>query len=407
MAKITKRRVEALKPQATDYFEWDDELAGFGVRVMRSGVKSYVVQYRSGGRTRRLAFSRVGTMTPDEARAHARELLVAVARGNDPVAEIVEQRKTPTVVVLCERFLTEHVELRCKATTQRDYVSTVRRFIVPRLGTFKISDVKRSDVAKLHHDLRETPYQANRVVAALSKIFNLAEVWGLRPDGSNPCRHVRKYREVKRERYLTLEEIKRLGQVLDSAERDGSEQQPVIDAFRLLILTGARMREILTLKWEYVRGGVLVLPDSKTGAKRVVLGKEAGEVLSGINKIDSNPYVITGKIEGQHWNDLERPWRRIRARAGLPGVRIHDLRHSFASFAASAGESLMMIGKLLGHSQAQTTARYAHLAPDPVNETADRVTALIASAMTVEVAKPRAANSNEQQAQAVAEGSLS
>lgn len=403
MAKITKRYVEALKPQASDYFVWDDELAGFSVRVMRSGIKSYIVQYRNGGRTRRLAFCRVGTMTPDEARAHARELLVAVARGNDPVAEIVEQRRTPTLAVLCERFLVEHVELRCKATTQRDYVSTVRRFIVPRLGSFKIGDVKRSDVAKLHHDLRETPYQANRVVAALSKIFNLAEVWGLRPDGSNPCRHVRKYREVKRERYLTLDEIKTLGQVLAAAERDGSEQQPVINAFRLLILTGARMREILTLKWEYVHDGVLVLPDSKTGAKRIVLGKEAGEVLSRIEKLPENPHVITGKIAGQHWNDLERPWRRIRAKAALPDVRIHDLRHSFASFAASAGESLMMIGKLLGHSQAQTTARYAHLAPDPVNETADRVTALIASAMASESLKPGAANSNEPASRAAAE----
>lgn len=401
MSKITKRRIEALTAQAKDYFVWDDELAGFGVRVMRSALKSYIVQYRSGGRTRRLAFSRVGTMTPDEARGHARELLVAVARGGDPVAEIVEERRTPTVTALCDRVLKEHVELRCKPTTARDYRSAVRRLIIPRLGAFKISDVKRSDVAKLHHELRETPYQANRVVATLSKIFNLAEEWGLRPDGSNPCRHVRKYREAKRERYLTFDELKALGDVLAEAERTQSEPQPVINAFRLLILTGARMGEIQKLRWEYVRGNVLALPDSKTGAKRIVLGKEAREVLAAIEKVPGNPYVIIGQIAGQHWNDLERPWRRIRAKAGLPDLRIHDLRHSFASFAASAGESLMVIGKLLGHTQPQTTARYAHLAPDPVSDTADRVTALIGAALVPEQPKRLAANANA--AQAVAE----
>jgi integrase len=395
MASITKRTVERLKPQAKDYFLWDDDLAGFGVRVMRSGFKSYVVQYRVGGRTRRNAFSRIGTMTPDEARKHARGLLVEVDKGGDPVAELVERRRSPTLRHLCERFLTEYVDHRCKPTTQRDYHSLVRRFIIPRFGTFKISDIKRPDVAKLHHDLRETPYQANRTLATLSKIFNLAEIWGLRPDGSNPCRHVRKYRETKRERYLTFDEIKALGQVLAEAERDGSEPQPVINAVRLLMLTGARLTEIQTLKWEHVRDRVLVLPDSKTGAKRIVLGKEAADLLSGIKKLPDNPYVITGKVKGRHWNDLERPWRRMRAKADLPDLRIHDLRHSFASFAAGAGESLPMIGKLLGHSQAQTTARYAHLAPDPVSDMADRMTALIASAMTPEMPKSRAANANE------------
>lgn len=407
MSKITKRHVEGLKPRATDYFAWDDDLAGFGVRVMRSGLKSYVIQYRAGGRTRRLAFTRVGTMTPDEARAHARELLVAVARGGDPVAAIIEERRTPTVAALCERVLNEHVELRCKPTTARDYRSAVRRLILPRLGTFKISDVKRSDVAKLHHELRKTPYQANRAVATLSKIFNLAEEWGLRPDGSNPCRHIRKYSEVKRERYLSLDELKALGDVLAEAERTRSEPQPVINAFRLLILTGARMGEIQKLRWEHVRGNVLALPDSKTGAKRIVLGKEARELLASIEKVHGNPYVITGQIAGQHWNDLERPWRRIREKAKLPDLRIHDLRHSFASFAAGAGESLMVIGKLLGHSQAQTTARYAHLAPDPVSETADRVTNLIASAMMPEPPDPTAANCNESRAHATADSGSS
>jgi integrase len=319
---------------------------------------------------------------------------VEVDKGQDPVAELVAHRRSPTLAHLCKQFLAEYVEQRCKPTTQREYKRLVNLIIEPQLGTFKIGEVKRSDIAKLHHDLRETPYQANRTLAALSKIFNLAEVWGLRPDGSNPCRHVRKYREIKRERYLTFEELNDLGQALSEAERDGSEPKAVIDAVRLLILTGARLNEIQTLKWEYVRDGFLALPDSKTGAKRIVLGKEASDVLQRIKRVPDNPYVITGKVEAQHWNDLQRPWRRIRDKAKLSGLRIHDLRHSFASFAASQGESLAIIGKLLGHNQVQTTARYAHLSPNPVSATADRISAVIAATMNAEIPRPEAANSN-------------
>ena len=395
MPNLTKRTVDSLRPRETDYFFWDDNLAGFGVRVMRSGKKSYVVQYRSGGRTRRNAFSRVGTMTPDEARKHARELLVAVDKGQDPVAEIEAQRRTPTVAALSDRFLTEHVAHRCKPSTIGEYRRSVNLFIKPALGTFKVGDVKRADIAKLHSDMHAIPYQANRTLGVLSKMFNLAEIWGLRPDGSNPCRHVRKYPERKRERYLTIEEIGRLGRALDAAERDGSEGKPVIAAIRLLMLTGARLGEIQTLKWDYVREDYLALPDSKTGAKRVVLGKEAAEVLRRIERMPGNPYVIVGTLPAQHWTDLQRPWRRLRRNAHLPGLRIHDLRHTFASVAAGGGESLAAIGKLLGHTQVQTTARYAHLAPDPVRATADRVASEIHSAMLTEAPRYRAANSNE------------
>jgi integrase len=381
MPTITKRTIDSLKPRATDYFVWDEDLSGYGVRVMPSGKKSYVVQYRTGGRTRRNAFSRVGTMTPDEARKHARELLVAVDRGKDPVSEIIAHRRSPSISELCQRFLTEHVSQRCKPSTQREYRRSVELFVTPSLGTFKVGDVTRADIAKLHHNMRTIPYQANRTLGVLSKVFNLAELWGLRSEGSNPCRNVKKYRESKRQRYLTLEEIGRLGRVLHDAERTGLESKSVIAAIRLLILTGARLGEIQTLKWDYVREGHLALPDSKTGAKRIVIGKQAANVLSQIERVAGNPYVIAGTLPGHHWTDMQRPWRRLRAAARLPDVRIHDLRHSFASVAASSGESLPMIGKLLGHSQVQTTARYAHLAPDPVRATADRVSGEISSAM--------------------------
>jgi integrase len=383
MANITKRTVDRLMPRPKrDYIVWDDALKGFGVRVMPSGVRSYIVQYRSGGRTRRYAFGLVGTMTPDEARKRARQLLAAVDQGKDPVEEIITQRRTPSVAALCERFLNEHVVHRCKPTTEREYRRSIELFIKPAIGTFKVGDVKRADISKLHYDMREIPYQANRALGVLSKMFNLAEVWGLRPDGSNPCRHVKKYTERRRERYLSFDEIARLGHVLDDVERDGSEEKSVVNAIRLLLLTGARLTEILTLKWEYVREGFLALPDSKTGPKRIILAKETASLLQSIERFEDNPYVIVGTLPGQHWTDLQRPWRRIRAKAQLPEVRIHDLRHTFASVAAGSGESLLAIGKLLGHSQVQTTARYAHLAPDPIRATADRLASQILSAMT-------------------------
>ena len=373
MPKLTKRVVDAAQAGETDYFIWDHEIPGFGLRVLRTGKKSYLIQYRSGGRTRRVTFGKHGTITPDQARTKARKLLAAVSDGENPAEDIKLHRKAPTVAALCERFMSEHVAHRCKPTTQREYQRSVDLFIVPAIGRHKVSDVTRPGISQLHHSLRHIPYQANRTLGVLSKLFNLAEVWGLRPDGSNPCRHVKKYPEKNRERYLTPDELARLGAVLDEANRDGSESPYMIAAIRLLILTGCRLSEIQTLKWSHVNGNRLLLPDSKTGAKTIYLGPPAIAALKAIERQPENEYVIAGKVPGQYLTDLQRPWRRIRNRAGLGDLRIHDLRHTFASGAVGLGESLPMIGKLLGHTQVQTTARYAHLADNPVQAAADRV----------------------------------
>jgi integrase len=381
MPKLTKRFIDALEPMAGAPLIFDDEMPRFAVRVMGSGIKSYVIQYRAEGRTRRHTFGKVGLITPDEARDQARQLLAAVERGEDPSQERQDRRKAATVDVLCERFFDEHAEERCKPATRYEYRRTIDLFIKPALGSMKVPDVQRRHITELHHKHRAIPYQANRTLRVLSKMFNLAEVWGMRPDGSNPCRHVPKYKEEMRERFLSLEELARLGAVLDQAEETGSESAAAIAAFRLLILTGCRLMEIQTLKWDYIKGDRLALPDSKTGAKTVMLGLAAVKVLEGIPRIAGNPYVITGKVPGSHLGDLQHPWRRLRAKAKLTDVRIHDLRHSFASSAVGLGESLPMIGKLLGHSQVQTTARYAHLANDPVRSAADRISAEISRAM--------------------------
>ena len=215
-------------------------------------------------------------------------------------------------------------------------------------------------------------------------MFNLAEVWGLRPDGSNPCRHVPKYREMKRERFLSSAELQRLGATLAEVEADGSESPFVVAAFRLLILTGCRLGEIQTLRWEYITPKGMELPDTKTGARHIPLPEAARAVLDSLESTEGNPYIIAGKHPGSHVTDLQHPWRRIRDRAGLQGVRIHDLRHTYASNAVSEGMPIQMVGKLLGHSQIQTTMRYAHLADDPVNRAAEENANRLSDALKTE-----------------------
>ena len=257
-------------------------------------------------------------------------------------------------------------------------------YVLPKLGSLKIADVTRRDVIALHYGLRNKPYAANRVLALLSKMFNLAEKWGLRADFSNPCRHVERFRERARERYLAPAELAQLARALTAADRDGSESPHAIAAIRLLILTGCRLREILRLRWEHVdlENGRLHLPDSKTGAKTVYLSAPALEVLATLSRTVDNPWVIEGRNHGSHLTDLKGPWERLRERTGLAGLRIHDLRHSFAAVGAGLGLSLPMIGELLGHSQPATTARYAHLAADPMHRAAERIGAELAGAMS-------------------------
>jgi integrase len=296
-----------------------------------------------------------------------------------------------------------------------------------------VADVTKADIARLHHELRHIPYQANRNLEVISKMFNLAELWGIRPDGSNPRRHIKKYPEEKRERYLNPAELAALGEALSLAEQEGIEDPYAIAAIRLLIFTGCRLNEIMTVKWGYVdfEARCLRLPDSKTGARLVHLGAPALEVLSRVERRSDNPWVVCGRAPSGRRTDLQPPWQRFRKRAtirlwaraqgsvaadlvhqlehelgreptydeclaaatkqgidlptGLVDVRIHDLRHSFASGAVALGESLPMIGKLLGHTQVQTTARYAHLAANPVKAAAERVSSNIAALLNGQI----------------------
>jgi integrase len=375
MPKLTKRLVDAAECRTAEYFMWDDEIPGLGVRVLPSGRRVYVVQYRVGRRSRRISLGPSTVIACEQARKRAVAIIAAARNGIDPADERDSARHAMTVNELAERFDEEHISVRLKASTAKEYRRNLRRFILPALGRLTVTDITRADVAKFHHDLRHIPYQANRCLEVVSKMFSLAELWGLRPDGTNPRKHIKKYREEKRERFLSVAELRRIGEVLGEMEDEGIELPSAILAARLLILTGCRLNEIMTLKWAYVdiTDRVLRLPDSKTGAKVVHLGQPAIDLLQAAERVDDNPWVITGALPGRHLSDLQPFWRRLRARAGLKDVRIHDLRHTYASMAVASGQGLPMIGKLLGHTQVQTTARYAHLAADPVRIAADLV----------------------------------
>ena len=383
MPKLTKRTVDATEPQATEFFIWDESIPGFGVRVMPSGRKSFVVQYRAGRRPRRMSLGPSTVLTCDQARTRAITIIAAVKNGEDPAADRAAKRNAATVSDLAERFDKEHIAVRLKASTAKEYRGNLRRFILPALGRLAVPEITRADVAKFHHDLRHIPYQANRCLEVVSKMFVLAEMWGLRPDGSNPRKHIRKYPEEKRERFLSAAELRRIGEVLQEMESESVELSSAILAARLLILTGCRLGEIMSLKWDYVDfdENALRLPDSKTGKKIVHLGKPAVEYLHDAQRIDGNPWVVTGTLPGKPLSDLQPFWQRVRARAGVKDVRIHDLRHTFASAAVASGQGLPMIGKLLGHTQVQTTARYAHLAADPVRSAADAVATSLREAL--------------------------
>jgi integrase len=286
--------------------------------------------------------------------------------------------------VFATRYLAEHAEAHKRASSVAEDRRLLARVIIPRLGRHRLDRIARADVSALHHARRGTPVDANRALALLSKMLNVAEALGLREPGSNPCRGIPRYRELKRERFLSDAEMARLGAVLAEAEREGRESPFVLAAVRLLLFTGARLGEVLNARWADVdlAAGLLRILRPKEGrSKALRLGPPALEVLAKLPRIEGNPYVIVGRKDGGRFVGIQHVWQRVRLRAGLADVRLHDLRHSFASVAAAGGASLPIIGALLGHTQAATTQRYAHLSDDPLRAVAENVSMRIAAAL--------------------------
>lgn len=410
--KLTQRSVHALKPKSDRYEVCDSELAGFRVRVAADGEKTFAVMYRAGsGRQaprRRLTIGRYGPLTVDKARLIARRALGQVAQGEDPASDRTESRRAQTVAALGDSYLAD-VRIRRKPTTAAEYSRLWRKHVVPALGTKKVSAVTTSEVRRLHRSLSATPYLANRVVAMLGGFFSFAVQEAVREGNDNPAHDVEFYPERARERFLSAAEFRLLGAALSQAEQTGLPPAPshrrkpkskhtlkhrtknwdapkpadpfAVAAIRLLALTGCRESEILSLRWDAVDldSGYLRFADTKTGRNNRPLGAAAAEVLQKLPRIADNPYVIPAARPGAHLKEIKRVWCAVRHAAKLDGLRLHDLRHSFASVPASGGESILIIRSLLGHKRVATTERYAHLADDPLRQAADRAAGDIAS----------------------------
>jgi integrase len=407
--KISKRTVDALEPRPTPYVAYDTDLTGFGVRVMPSGSKSWIIEYRpgSGGRgvrSVRLSLGRTTLLTPDEARRLARDKLADARRGEDPGEKRSRERDTLTVSTVADAYLKDVAATRSGGTANlyRHYLDSL---VVPEIGSRKITSLTRRDILMLHRSIGEDRKPtANRVLAVLSGLFTFATKRDLAPEGFNPAKGIDKFREEGRERFLTTEELQRLGTALREAETIGlpwtvdegkvtakhapkadnrQEKYPphVTGAIRLLLFTGCRLREILHLRWQDIdfERGLLFLPTSKTGRKTIVLNAPALTVLSALPRAGS--YVIAGTDPEKPRHDLKKPWNAVTRAARLPGLRIHDLRHSFASVGAGGGMGLPIVGKLLGHSQTSTTAKYAHLDADPLRRASERIGTIIAASL--------------------------
>ena len=371
--KLTKRAVDALKTERRDALFWDRDLAGFGVRVHATGRKSFVAQSRSPQGIKRVTLGRHGQLSCEEARRQAALVIDRIKRGEDPIPAPVEAELT--VAGLAERFMRVYVERRLKPGTVSEYHTMLDKHVLPALGGMALTEVGRAEVNAFHHGLRNTPSRANTSLHVLSRMFSLAEAWDHIPPGRNPCRGVPLYRTRSRERFLTTEEYRRLGRTLKEAEADGSIWPPAIKAIRLLMLTGCRVGEILNLEWDDVdrTSCVLRLKEAKAGPRMVPLTNPVRRVFETLPRQPDNPWVIIGQKPGRNLASLYYYWRPVRERAGLEDLRIHDLRHSYASRALALGESLYTIGKLLGHATVTTTARYTHLMLRAEKEAASRV----------------------------------
>jgi integrase len=425
--KITKTSVDALIcPDGKDReFLWDagkGSLSGFGVaahapkkadiaagRTASSGLKVFVIQFRLHGRSRRFAIGEYGKLTAEEARSQAQILLGEVERGIDPVEARKQARSVMTFREVADLFIRDHLSKK-KDRTQANYISVINGTLTPLIGSRRMVDIPVDVISKAHAKMKDTPSAANAMLRILSSVWNWAERMEYKIGVKNPTAGIEFYKEEGKERFLSEDELVRLGDAMAAAETVGLAWEPkagpnakhapkaknrvrlvdpfAVAAIRLIALSGARKGEILKSRWEWVDFDLkaIMLPDanSKTGKKPLMLPEPALEILRTLPRIKGNPFIIPGEIEGQPRADLQNPWNAIRTAALLKGVRLHDLRHSFASLGVGDALGLPVVGKLLGHKNVSTTARYAHVHDDVARSAVEHIGGRIADAFATE-----------------------
>lgn len=377
--KLTKSVVDTARPTARDYEIRDTIVPGFLCKVTPAGRKTFMLSYRTPtGERRKPALGTYGQLTVDQARKLAQDFLASIRGGADPSQERQVARTAPTVKDLSDRFMVEHSEARNKLSTVKGNRITLKVHVLPALGKIKVADVKRSEIADLVGRLRDRPTAANHALSLLRKMFNLAELWGLRPDGTNPCRHVKKYTGSKRTRLITDDELARLYAYLDHADAEGLEHPALTLAIRLQFDFAARMSEVLELQWDWIdfTHRRVIWPDSKTGGMSKPLSAEAALLLRAAPRYQGSKFVVPALFDGSkpmskhtYWAG----WRRILERADLPHCGTHAVRHRAATDIANSGVPLKVGMALTAHKTATMFMRYVHTEDDPIREAAETV----------------------------------
>jgi integrase len=375
--RLTAKMIEGVQPDpGKRLMVWDSIVPNLALRVTPQGSKSFVVLYTSPtGRQRWFTVGGFPKITIEQARAAAKGINGAVAKGNDPSGQKIKLRSAMTLDEFWEVYMADYAIPVKKASTVRNDRYNYASHIGPRLGRRLLSEITRGEVDQFHKSLYKTPHQANRVLALLSGVFRVALDWDERDAMlGNPAKGIKKFPESARKRYLSADELIRLGRTLADLVSENAIPPEAAEAIRLIALTGCRRGEILGLKWGEVNlsSGTLHLEDSKSGPKDVYLSRPAIELLAGLKRHESG-YVIPSQREGKHRVCIKKPWSAVCERAGLADLHIHDLRHSFASFGVGLGATLPVLGELLGHKQSRTTQRYAHVANDPLRAAAESI----------------------------------
>ena len=387
MPRLTEKAIKGLKSPTSGYtLQWDDEVKGFGVRITAAGAVSFIFNYRTrAGRQRRTRIGSPPTYSVEAARTVAKRYQHAVDQGGDPLADLEGERGAPTFKDLADYYIEKHLPKKRSAKTDEFAIEALLE--KHKLGMRKVAEITFNDIDRIHHKITKEgyPYRANRVVALLSKMFTLAIKKGWRSD--NPCKGIERNEEIPRERYLSDDELARLTKTLDAWT-----DQRMANAIRLLLYTGARRGEVLAAEWGQfdLNEGTWTKQSAHTKQKRVHKVPLSDAALAVLSKMQDertksdkvSPFLFPGRSDG-HRVDLKKPWPAICKEAGIKDLRVHDLRHSFASVLVAGGASLPMIGKLLGHTQVSTTQRHAHLDVDPLRDLVNKVGAVVDGAQKV------------------------